>query len=108
MQREAAQRQGIKDVPKATVVLTNPTHFAVALRYDQSESLAPQIIAKGADASARRIANIAREHGIPVMERKPLVRLLYRAVEVGEEIPVELYQAVAEILAQVYRLKGTL
>jgi flagellar biosynthetic protein FlhB len=106
LQREAAKQQGLKDVPRATVVLTNPTHFAVALRYERGESDAPRVLAKGTDALARAMARIAKQHGIPVIEQKPLTRLLYRTVDVGREIPVELYQAVAEILAQVYRLQG--
>jgi flagellar biosynthetic protein FlhB len=105
LQREAAERKMIQDVPKASVVLTNPTHFAVAIRYDRFSMAAPMVIAKGSDRFARRIAEVARQHGIPVLERKPLARLLYRSVKIGQTSPSELYQALAEILAYVYRLK---
>ena len=105
LQREAAERKMIQDVPKATVVLTNPTHFAVAIRYDRHTMTAPMVIAKGSDRFARRIADVARQHGIPVLERKPLTRLLYKSVKIGQSIPAELFQALAEILAHVYRLK---
>ncbi|MFO1093815.1 MAG: flagellar biosynthesis protein FlhB [Planctomycetaceae bacterium] len=105
LQREAAEKKMIQDVPKATVVVTNPTHFAVAIRYDRYTMAAPMVIAKGSDRFARRIADVARQHGIPVLERKPLARLLYRSVKIGQTIPQELYQALAEILAYVYRLK---
>jgi len=105
LQREAAERKMIQDVPKATVVVTNPTHFAVAIRYDRHTMTAPMVIAKGSDRFARRIADVARQHGIPVLERKPIARFLYRSVKIGQAIPPELYQAFAEILAYVYRLK---
>lgn len=105
LQREAAERKMIHEVPKATVVLTNPTHFAVAIRYDRHTMAAPKVIAKGSDRFARRIADVARQHGVPVLERKPLARLLFKTVRIGQEIPAELYQALAEILAYVYRLK---
>jgi flagellar biosynthetic protein FlhB len=105
LQREAVEKRMIQDVPKATVVLTNPTHFAVAIRYDRFTMAAPLVIAKGSDRFARRIAEVARQHGIPVLERKPLARLLFKSVKIGQAIPAELYQALAEILAYVYRLK---
>lgn len=105
LQREAAQLKMLQDVPQATVVLTNPTHLAVALKYDRQTMGAPRLVAKGAGAMAKRIVRIAQENGVPVIERKPIARALYRAVEVGREIPVELYQAVAEILAAIFRLK---
>jgi len=94
-----------QEVPRATVVITNPTHVAVALRYEEKEMAAPQVVAKGAGDLARRIREIAAEHDVPVMTRPELARALYRQVEIGREIPVELYQAVAQILALVYRLK---
>jgi flagellar biosynthetic protein FlhB len=106
MQKEAAQRKSLKDVPRASVVITNPTHYAVALRYEAGQMKAPQVLAKGSGAFARRIADVAREHGIPVLERKPLTRALFALAKVGEEIPIEFYRAVAEILALVYRLKN--
>ena len=105
MQREMARRKGLKDVPTATVVLTNPTHYAVALKYDKNSAAAPIVVAKGSDALAKQIARIARKHGVPVLERKPLTRALYKYVEVGKEIPSEFYQTVAEILAFLYRQK---
>jgi len=104
-QREAAQRKSLRDVPKASVVITNPTHYAVALQYEPGKMKAPKILAKGSDAFARRIAQVARENGVPVLERKPLTRALYALGKVGEEIPMEFYRAVAEILAQVFKLK---
>jgi flagellar biosynthetic protein FlhB len=87
------------------VVLTNPTELAVALRYSANEMMAPRVVAKGAGFIARRIREIARQHSIPLMENKPLARLLYRQVEVGQEIPENLYRAVAEVLAYVLRLR---
>ncbi|HBT75416.1 MAG TPA: flagellar biosynthesis protein FlhB [Planctomycetaceae bacterium] len=106
LQREmAAQRNG-QGVPQADVVVTNPTHFAVALKYDPETMKAPVVVAKGADFLARQIRKIAEEHGIPILERKPLARALFRTVEVGQPIPAEHYAAVAEILAYVYNLKG--
>jgi flagellar biosynthesis protein FlhB len=105
MQREVAKRKGLKDVPGATVVLTNPTHFAVALKYDKDSAAAPVVVAKGSDALARQIVRIARKHGVPVLERKPLARALYKYVDIGKEIPSEFYHTVAEILAFLYRQK---
>jgi flagellar biosynthetic protein FlhB len=104
-QRELAQRRMMSDVPKADVVVTNPTHIAVAIQYDQKTMSAPVIVAKGEDFIARKIKDIASEHGIPIVENKPLARALMQRVEVGESIPEELYLAVAEVLAFVYRLK---
>jgi flagellar biosynthetic protein FlhB len=100
-------RQMLREVPKATVVLTNPTHIAVAIRYDRATMAAPVVIAKGKALVAKRITTIARQHRIPVLERKPLARALYAAVEVGQAIPVSLYRAVAEILAYIYGLRPT-
>jgi len=93
-------------VPKATVVVTNPTHYAVALRYERNETAAPIIVAKGTDFMAQRIREIARENGIPVLERKALARALYASTEVGSEIPRELFKAVAEVLAYVFKLRA--
>jgi flagellar biosynthetic protein FlhB len=101
----AMQRLG-RDVPRADVVVTNPTHFAVALQYDVDSMKAPKVIAKGADFLALRIRQLAAEHGIPMVERKELARGLYRNVNVGDEVPPQFYNAVAEILAYVYRLSG--
>lgn len=103
-QREARRRQSVSDVPKATVILTNPTHLAVAIQYQQGMA-APRVVAKGAGVFAKNIVRIAGEHRIPVLERKPLARALFRSVDVGEEIPFEFFRAVAEIIAQIYRAK---
>jgi flagellar biosynthetic protein FlhB len=104
-QRRMALRRMMQEVPKADVVITNPTHYAVALRYEASDMDAPQVIAKGADLVALRIREIAREHDIVIMENKPLARALYDKVEIGGFVPAELFQAVAEVLAYVYRIK---
>ena len=96
----------MKNVPKADVVVTNPTHIAVALSYSAEPGSAPKVVAKGKGHVAERIKEIARRHGVPVIERKPLARALFKVVEVDQEIPLELFKAVAEILAYVYRLKG--
>lgn len=105
LQRESAKQRMLTEVPTATVVLTNPTHYAVALRYERNGKGAPVVVAKGEDALARRIVKIAREHGVSVLERKPLARALYAMVEVNQEIPPELYRAIAEILAYVFGLR---
>lgn len=94
-----------QSVPQADVVITNPTHFAVALKYDKEKAPAPIVIAKGQDYLAQRIKEIAREHNVPIIERKPLARALYASVEVGQQIPRELFKAVAQVLAYVYKLK---
>lgn len=106
IQRDAARKRMMKAVPKADVVITNPTHFAIAIVYNIEEGFAPKVVAKGADFLAERIKKIARENGVPTVENKPLARTLYKHVKVGQMIPRSLYQAVAEILAYVYRLKG--
>lgn len=106
--REASQRRMMQDVPKADVVITNPTHYAVALKYDAEQSQAPVVLAKGTDYLALQIKEKAKEADVEIVENKPLARMLYANVEVGEEIPPELYQTVAEILAAVYRLKNKL
>jgi flagellar biosynthetic protein FlhB len=104
--RQIAMQRVQRDVPKADVVVTNPTHFAIALRYEGSKMSAPKVIAKGADFMALRIRQVAAAHGVPIVERPPLARALYAAVEVGQQIPPEHYTAVAEILAYVYRING--
>ncbi len=104
LQRETVKNQMIQNVPDATVVLTNPTHYAVALRYDRESMEAPKVVAKGTDAFARRIVRVARENDVPVLERKPLARALYASVDVDQEIPAVLYKAIAEILAHIYRM----
>lgn len=92
-------------VPKATVIITNPTHFAVALQYEQGMG-APLCLAKGVDALALKIREVAGEHRVPIVENPPLARALYATVDIDEEIPVEHYQAVAEVIGYVLRLKG--
>jgi len=104
LQREVGQRRMMQDVPNATVVITNPTHIAVAIQYERGLMSAPKVVAKGADLLAMQIRQIAERHDVPVLERKPLARALYLAVDVGEEIPAEFYHAIAEILAYIYRL----
>lgn len=95
-----------KAVPKADVIITNPTHYAVALKYDRNSMSAPIVVAKGKDFLALRIREIAREHNIPILERKALARALYASVEVDKSIPYELFRAVAEVMAYVFRLKN--
>jgi len=103
-QRQLARRRMLEEVPRADVVITNPTHFAVALRYDPSEMAAPRLVAKGVDVVAERIRAIAREHDVPIVENPPLARGLFRRVEIGSEVPGEFYAAVAEVLAYVYQI----
>lgn len=103
---EASQRRMMQALPEADVVITNPTHYAVAIKYDSDKYDAPIVLAKGADYLAQKIKEIARENNIEIVENKPLARTLYANVEVGELVPPELYQAVAEVLAFVYHLKG--
>ena len=104
-QRQMAMARMMQEVPKADVIVTNPTHFAVALKYESGMS-APIVVAKGQDLVAQKIKELARESRIPIVENKPLARAIYAAVEVGGVIPQELYKAVAEVLAYVYRLKN--
>jgi flagellar biosynthetic protein FlhB len=104
--RQLAMQRMAQQVPNADVVITNPTHLSIALRYDSENMRAPKVIAKGADFMAMRIRQIATANGVPLVERKPLARALYSSVEVGDEVPEEHYAAVAEILAYVYRLSG--
>ena len=103
--REVSQRRMMQKLPEADVVITNPTHFAVAIKYDLTIAKAPVVIAKGQDILAQKIKEVAREHDIEIVENKPLARALYHSVEIDEEIPQELYQAVAEVLAVVYNTK---
>ena len=105
-QRQMAMARMMKEVPKADVIITNPTHYAIALSYEQGMS-APVVIAKGQDLVAQRIKEIGREARVPIVENKPLARTLFAVVQVGDSVPQELYQAVAEVLAYVYRLKHT-
>lgn len=105
IQREMANKRMMADVPKADVVVTNPTHIACALRYDPQTMAAPQLIAKGAGAIAEKIKELARAHGIPIMENKPLARTMYKTMKIGQFIPRELFTAVAQVLSYVYKLK---
>ena len=104
--REASMRRMMQQLPEADVVITNPTHYAVAVKYDPDKYDAPYVLAKGENYLAQRIKDVAKEHDIEIVENKPLARMLYANVEIGELVPPELYQAVAEVLAFVYHLKG--
>jgi len=108
IQYEAARKRMMAEVPEADVVVTNPTHLAVALKYDALKMDVPRIVAKGSGIIAENIKKLAKEHDVPVIEDKPLARNLYKNVEIGEDIPSDLYQAIAELLAYVYKLKGKL
>jgi len=101
-----ARRRMMEAVPEADVVITNPTHLAIAIKFNAEEMIAPLVLAKGAGHVALRIKEIAGEHQVPLVEDKPLAQALYKMVELGDCIPAELYRAVAEVLAYVYRLKG--
>lgn len=105
MQKNLARQRMMSEVPKADVVITNPQHLAIALAYKKEEMIAPKVLAKGAGLIAEKIKEVARFHGIPIVENKPLAQILYKSVEIGEIIPSNLYQAVAEILAYVYTMK---
>ena len=108
LQREMAKKRMMSEVPKADVVITNPTHYAVAIRYDKDKEDAPRVIAKGVDNLAIKIKEIAREAGVMIVENPPLARELYKSVEIDEIIPPKLYKAVAEVLAYVYKAKRML
>lgn len=104
--RETSMRRMMQNMPEADVVITNPTHFACAIKYDKEKASAPVLIAKGADHLAQKLKDIAKEHDVPIVENKPLARMLYYNVDVDAEIPQELYQMTAEVLAYVYQLKN--
>jgi flagellar biosynthetic protein FlhB len=104
-QRQMAMRRMMSEVPTADVIITNPTHFALAIKYDANNDSAPVVVAKGVDQTAQKIKKIAEEHGVITIENKPLARSLYRAIDIGDSIPEQFFQAVAEILAYVYRLE---
>jgi len=103
--RAAARRRMMQDVPKADVIVTNPTHYSVALQYDEKKMSAPKVLAKGAGEIALRIRELGKEHRIPILEAPPLARALYRHSEIGQHIPGTLYAAVAEVLAWVWQLR---
>jgi flagellar biosynthetic protein FlhB len=105
-QMDMMRRRMMSDVPDADVVITNPTHFSIAIKYDTDIDAAPIVVAKGQNDIALKIREIAKENNIPLVEDKPLARTLYKNVEVGQLIPASLYKAVAEILAYVFKLKG--
>jgi flagellar biosynthetic protein FlhB len=104
IQREIAGRRMMEEVPKADVIVTNPTHIAVALKYDDT-MISPRLLAKGADFMAEKIKSLAKEHSIPIVENKPLARTIFKTLKLGDSIPRELYTAVAEVLSYVYKLK---
>ena len=104
LQRDRVRRQMMKEVPTATAVIVNPTHFAVAIRYQMDSMAAPLVVAKGKNYLALRIRQKAIEHQVPIIENPPLAQALYKSVEVGQEIPPHLYRAVAEILAYIFKL----
>jgi len=104
-QREVARRRMMSEIPTADVVVTNPTHYAVALKYSEGKMRAPRVVAKGADAVAAKIRELAAEHKVPLLEAPPLARALFRHTELGDEIPATLYAAVAEVLAYVFQLR---
>ena len=105
LQREASHKRMMAEVPEADVVITNPTHYAIALRYDPATMAVPTVVAKGQNLIALKIREIAQEAGVPLVENPPLAQALYKTVDVGREIPEDLYRAVAEVLAYVFRLK---
>jgi flagellar biosynthetic protein FlhB len=108
IRQERARKRMMAAVPEATVVITNPTHYAVALKYESGKTAAPVCVAKGVDALALRIRAVAEEHEVPVIENPPLARALYATVELDEAIPAEHYKAVAQVIGYVMRLNGTL
>ena len=104
-QMKLMQQRMMESVPKADVVITNPTHYSVALKYERGKQGAPEVVAKWLDDLALRIREIAKEHDVPLMEDPPLARALHRAVDVGQQIPAKFYQAVATVLSHVYGMK---
>jgi flagellar biosynthetic protein FlhB len=104
IQRDLARRNMLKEIPKATAVIVNPTHFAVAIRYEMEGMTAPRVLAKGKNYLALRIRQIALDHQVPIVENQPLAQALYKSADVGQEIPPHLYRAVAEVLAYIYKL----
>jgi flagellar biosynthetic protein FlhB len=107
IQRDMARRNMMREIPNATAVIVNPTHFAVAIRYDMEAMSAPRVLAKGKNYLALRIRQIALDHQVPIVENQPLAQALYKSADVGQEIPPQLYRAVAEVLAYIHRLMNT-
>ena len=105
-QRQMANQRMMQAVPSSTVILTNPTHISIAIRYEQGKDTTPIVVAKGADEVAFRIREIAKSHDIPIIENVPLARLIYKEVDIDQEIPEEMYKAVAEVLVAVYKIKN--
>ncbi|HTY38000.1 MAG TPA: flagellar biosynthesis protein FlhB [Bacteroidota bacterium] len=105
IQRQLAYKRMMTDIPKADVVVTNPTHLALALKYEAAKMSAPKVVAKGADLIAQKIREIAKKHDVPIVEDKPLAQALYKAVDIGEEVPEQLFQAVAQVLAYIFKLR---
>ena len=105
IQKELAQKRMMDDIPKADVIITNPTHLSIALKFNRETMIAPTLVAKGADNLAMKIRQVAKEHEIPMVENVPLARGLYKTVKIGRTIPQTFYKAVAEVLAFVYRMK---
>ena len=105
LQQQVAMRRMMEDVPDADVVITNPTHFAVALKYDDGSMGAPRVVAKGKDLIAARIRELAEEHAVPLFSAPPLARALFRSTKIGQEVPAALYTAVAQVLAYVYQVR---
>jgi flagellar biosynthetic protein FlhB len=108
LQQQVATRRMMEDLPSADVVITNPTHFAVALKYDDAMMGAPRVVAKGKDLVAKRIREIAAENNVPLFSAPPLARVLFRSTDIGDEIPTSLYTAVAQVLAYIFQLNETL
>jgi len=104
IQRDLARRNMLKEIPKATAVVVNPTHYSVAIRYEMQEMAAPRVLAKGKNYLALRIRQIATDHGVPIVENQPLAQALYKSTDIGQEIPPHLYRAVAEVLAYIFKL----
>jgi len=104
IQRDFARRNMMKEVPKATAVIVNPTHYSVAIRYEMDSMAAPLVLAKGKNYLARRIKEIAIQYQVPIIENEPLAQALYKSADVGQEIPPHLYRAVAEVLAYIFKL----
>lgn len=107
LQQQMARQRMMQDVPHADVIVTNPTHFAVALKYDEKRMRAPVVVAKGADVIAARIREVANEHSVPIFEAPPLARVLYRSVDIGGEVPASMYVAVAQVLSYIFQLRAS-